>query len=626
MTATFASAETVTITWPMQTASDAKATVEGDGAAFVTAKDVQFGASIKFNNKVRDIKLGELGETVVKGNGVVGNVAYPKTGEGTNSDFDMAFGFTIADSKNFKPTKISFYLSKDTSDGLNMMPSYNGSSLSSEVLSAEKIDALNVVKEYAYVELPTEPTVGENTLVFTLSSVKGTTSKAFVFSTVVIEGEVTASGEVDNRQPAPIAWPQDSYSANIGEAFDSPVLANAEGLAVTYESSNAGIATVSEDGVVTLAGEEGTAKITARYAGDADKYKPTNVSYEINVVRPSQIFIVDPILKVTNAGAVDAGTTILSDENITVVSELVTKGVAVNSTNICGVDFSNYVQVRAKLENGALVLDRTENSYMKITPNVNMEVAIYGRIQNNSAKVDNVNQPVFTKLKNCVMYGEDMSEMSSNGFYFGSWVSQDIKNGSEVVGKNPYAFILVAQTYSLEAGKTYYLSAASFGFQLYGIGYTAEAPAEVAAPAHDQEGETVKVEGSREVVFTPAAESHVIYTCFEAAAAPEAAVAVQAAAETVEHEGKTYTLAADNKVTVNKSGTLYYFAMDPATEVKSPVNSIAFDVTTGIADIDVDSENAPVEYFNMQGIRVANPQNGLYIRRQGNKVEKVYVK
>ncbi len=46
---------------------------------------------------------------------------------------------------------------------------------------------------------------------------------------------------------------------------------------------------------------------------------------------------------------------------------------------------------------------------------------------------------------------------------------------------------------------------------------------------------------------------------------------------------------------------------------------------SGIADITVD-ENAPVEYFNLQGIRVANPENGLYIRRQGNKVEKVYIK
>lgn len=47
--------------------------------------------------------------------------------------------------------------------------------------------------------------------------------------------------------------------------------------------------------------------------------------------------------------------------------------------------------------------------------------------------------------------------------------------------------------------------------------------------------------------------------------------------------------------------------------------------TTGIADITVDSADA--EYFNMQGIRVTNPEAGqLYIRRQGGRAAKVMVK
>ncbi|MDE6333676.1 MAG: hypothetical protein K2L77_03410, partial [Muribaculaceae bacterium] len=48
--------------------------------------------------------------------------------------------------------------------------------------------------------------------------------------------------------------------------------------------------------------------------------------------------------------------------------------------------------------------------------------------------------------------------------------------------------------------------------------------------------------------------------------------------------------------------------------------------TEGVSDIITDNSNAPVEYFNLQGVRVANPENGLYIRRQGNKAEKVLVK
>lgn len=48
------------------------------------------------------------------------------------------------------------------------------------------------------------------------------------------------------------------------------------------------------------------------------------------------------------------------------------------------------------------------------------------------------------------------------------------------------------------------------------------------------------------------------------------------------------------------------------------------DILTGIEEVveEVDIE-APVEYYNLQGVRVMNPNNGLYIKRQGNKVTKV---
>ncbi len=48
--------------------------------------------------------------------------------------------------------------------------------------------------------------------------------------------------------------------------------------------------------------------------------------------------------------------------------------------------------------------------------------------------------------------------------------------------------------------------------------------------------------------------------------------------------------------------------------------------STGVGSIAVDDENAPVEYYNMQGIRVENPAAGLYIRRQGNTASKVFIR
>lgn len=47
--------------------------------------------------------------------------------------------------------------------------------------------------------------------------------------------------------------------------------------------------------------------------------------------------------------------------------------------------------------------------------------------------------------------------------------------------------------------------------------------------------------------------------------------------------------------------------------------------TEAVKGLDVDA-NAPVEFFNLQGVRVANPENGIFIRRQGNNVSKVLVK
>lgn len=50
------------------------------------------------------------------------------------------------------------------------------------------------------------------------------------------------------------------------------------------------------------------------------------------------------------------------------------------------------------------------------------------------------------------------------------------------------------------------------------------------------------------------------------------------------------------------------------------------DTVTGAVSVAASEAEAPVEYFNLQGIRVANPEGGVFIRRQGNKVEKVVIR
>ena len=47
---------------------------------------------------------------------------------------------------------------------------------------------------------------------------------------------------------------------------------------------------------------------------------------------------------------------------------------------------------------------------------------------------------------------------------------------------------------------------------------------------------------------------------------------------------------------------------------------------SGIEDIVADEVEGAAKYYNLQGVEVANPENGLYIVKRGNKVAKELVK
>ncbi len=46
----------------------------------------------------------------------------------------------------------------------------------------------------------------------------------------------------------------------------------------------------------------------------------------------------------------------------------------------------------------------------------------------------------------------------------------------------------------------------------------------------------------------------------------------------------------------------------------------------GVDGVEIDNSNAPVEYFNLQGVKVADPTEGLYIVRRGNTVTKQVIR
>lgn len=67
-------------------------------------------------------------------------------------------------------------------------------------------------------------------------------------------------------------------------------------------------------------------------------------------------------------------------------------------------------------------------------------------------------------------------------------------------------------------------------------------------------------------------------------------------------------------VSVSKNGASSNFTFNVAVGDN-------FNVSTGIDCMEKDDEN--IEYYNLQGIRIHNPEHGIFIRRRGNKSEKV---
>ncbi len=48
--------------------------------------------------------------------------------------------------------------------------------------------------------------------------------------------------------------------------------------------------------------------------------------------------------------------------------------------------------------------------------------------------------------------------------------------------------------------------------------------------------------------------------------------------------------------------------------------------SSAVTDIEIDNSDAPAVYYNLQGIEVANPENGIFIVRRGNKVTKEVIR
>ena len=128
------------------------------------------------------------------------------------------------------------------------------------------------------------------------------TGKSTYFNTFVITRPTA-----DTRTDITLSFPNNSYNATLGQSFTAPTLTvdpAAASSEVTYTSSTPAVATVANDGTVTLVAG-GTTTITAAIS-DSENYKDAFASYTLTVTDPNSTEAVVGYTEAINETTLDA--------------------------------------------------------------------------------------------------------------------------------------------------------------------------------------------------------------------------------------------------------------------------------------------------------------------------------
>lgn len=91
-------------------------------------------------------------------------------------------------------------------------------------------------------------------------------------------------------------------------------------------------------------------------------------------------------------------------------------------------------------------------------------------------------------------------------------------------------------------------------------------------------------------------------------------------------EGQAAWATATGMIPGASIGSKYLLAVFNGNKQISGGVVVTIGVSSGIDSVEIDGNEGEAEFFNLQGVRVDNPSGGIFIRRQGGKVEKVVVK
>lgn len=441
----------------------------------------------------------------------------------------------------------------------------------------------------------------------------------------------TITVENPNLKDAGLSFDKTAYDAEVGVEFSAAQLTNPYNLAVVYSSENPEIATVdAATGVVTPLAA-GTVKITAK-SEPTDEYKAGEASYTLNVVKVNRAnslaefiamgkelgdkaeIVINFDMTVTYANA--ANTYVTDGENFGLIfkykaSENLAEAGQVLKAGWVG-KLTVYQDVLPEI---IPVSDPTIDGTAEFTPQTYTLADITDEMVNEVVLIKGVEFATATPGSSATGTALNFTgtQNGTEGAFYNKFKIASVDAGT-------YDVIAVVNLYNL-TGKV---------LQIYPIEYMpvnklVDDYVRVETTLHPKAGR-VTVEYKFDIENWDGSEPQYDVQVFvngtnvNATEVKPKATAKAAAENAKAFEGKLVYEAEALKNAAKEDVKVEFKATVGKTEI---AGESAPSTTTGIEDVTVEGEGE-AEYYNLQGLRVAQPEAGqLYIKRQGGKAVKV---
>lgn len=455
---------------------------------------------------------------------------------------------------------------------------------------------------------------------------------------------MTVTYEGSGKDAAGLKFPQAAYTANLGEAFTAPTLSRDTDAKPVYTSSKPEIATVdAATGAVTLVAA-GETTITAETA-ETEDFNAGKASYTLTVIDPNV-----PGISLDNPMTVAQALAACADKPKNVYVTGIVKEVTTEySTQYKNVTFTivDSETDTEYLECYRAVWDSSVTASADNNPEVGATVIMYGNLTVYSSKkqMDAKGKIVkyvplatpgaglsFPQKSYTINLGEtftapELTKATTADPVYTSSIPAvaevDATTGAITV-KTYGTTVITAAT---AATATHLAGKASYTLEVLNPAITLDAPLTVAQALAvcENDPHKVYVAGYVIAINTPfdSSYSNVSFTIADTKDGQDVLLCYRTkwdSSVTIPTEDKNPEVGAFVTVSGNLkvySGTKEFDAGNLIVKYTGP---------SAVSDITADDSNAPVEYYNLQGVRVDSPANGLYIRRQGNTVTKVLVR